>query len=244
MDVTQSARRYAFSTLVATLVAPNEAFETLREQPAWATAMVVTILLAMAGGLLGMPAARHMLEVSMPLQLANDPRVAGLPPDQAQAKIQQMVSFTTTIAGYTWLFSIAYVPVVVVLEASFLFLVKILARAEQSFVHMLALAAHVQFVALGLGSIVLGAIVALRPVESFRTQADLMASTPTPAWVFPSAPAKAIAFFAALGPFQIWATVLLALGLVAIPRLRPPLAWTTAIVLLLFGGLVSAAFVR
>ena len=241
MDVSQPGRRTAFSTLVAIVIAPGEAFEEIRQRPTWGWALAITIVLAAAGSLLGMQAARHMIEVSFAAQFANDPRFAGLSPDEARARVAQLVATAVAFANFAWLFSIVYVPVAVAVEAGVLLTV---ARRGATFVQLFSLATHVQFIVLGIGSLVLGTVVALRPIDSFRTQSDFLSSIPSLAWLAPSVPPKITAFLAGLGPFQLWATIVLALGLAAVARVRPLLAWSTAIALLLFGAVWSAIFVR
>ena len=244
MDVSQPVRRTALSTLVAIVITPGEAFEEIRHRPTWGWALAITIVLAAAGSLLGTPAAKHMIETSFAAQFANDPRFAGLSPDEARARVAQLVATAVAFANFVWLLSIVYVPGVTAIEAGVLFGVRAFARSEATFAQLFSLAAHVQFIALGIGSVVLGTVVALRPIESYRTQSDFLGSLPSFAWLTPGAPPKITAFLAALGPFQVWATIVLALGLVAVARLRPPLAWSAAIVLLLFGAVWSAVFAR
>lgn len=232
------------ATLAAIIVAPNEAFATIRERPVWAWTVGLTIVLAMIGSLLATPAAKHMLEITLPAQFANDPHFAGLPPDQLAARTQRAMALAILVANFTWLMTVLYVPAAVLIEAAILFGVRTLLKSRATFAQLFALAAHVQFVALGIGSLVLGAVVALRPVESFRSQADFVGSVPSAAWLLPGAPPKITAFFATLGPFPIWSTILLAMGLVAVARLQTVAAWTTALLILLAGAAWAAAFIQ
>ena len=233
-----------FSTLAAIAVAPNEAFESIRERPAWAWALGATILLAMAGTLLSAPATRHILEITLPAQFANNPSLAGLPPDQVAAKTQQMLAFAILFANLWWLCMIVWVPLVILIETAALFVVRSIFKSRATFSQLFALATHVQFIGMGMYLLVLGAVVALRPVDSFHTQADFIGALPSAAWLAPVGQPKTMAFLAQLGPFQIWATAVLALGLSAVAQLRPALAWATAFLILLAAAGLGAAFIH
>lgn len=244
MDATESARPSAFSTLASTLVAPEEAFSAIRERPLWGLAVAVTIVLAALGGWLGTAAVRHMIEVSYQAQLANDPRIAALPPARAAAETQRVITAAVGFANYTWAFSIVIVPIVVLIEATILFAVKSVVQNDVTYRQLFALSAHVQFIAIGIGSIILGLVVALHSPTAYRTQADFISSVPTAAWLVPGASLKLTAFLSSISPFSVWATAILGLGLIAVARFRAPAAWATAIGLLIAGAGWAAAFAR
>ena len=244
MDATGSVRWSAFSTLAATLIAPEEAFAAIRERPQWGWAIAITIVFASIGSWLGTPALRHMIATSYMAQLANDPHIASLPPDRAAAEMQKLVGAAVAFANFTWLFSIVVVPVVILIEAAILFGVRSAIGSPAGFAQLFSLSTHVQFIAMGIGSIVLGAVVALHSPENYRTQSDFIGSIPTAAWLVPNAPAKLTTFLSTISPFSIWATVILALGLTAVAAFRRGPAWITAIGLLLAGAGWAAAFAR
>jgi hypothetical protein len=244
MDATGSVRWSAFSTLAATLIAPEEAFAAIRERPQWGWAIAVTIVLAAAGSWLGTPALRHMIATSYMAQLASDPRIASLPPERAAAEMQKLVGAAVGFANFTWLFSIVVVPIVILVEAAILFSVGSVVGSTAGFAQLFSLAAHVQFIAMGIGSIVLGAVVALHSPDAYRTQSDFISSIPTAAWLVPNAPARLTTFLSTISPFSIWATVILALGLTAVSAFRRGTAWITASALLFAGASWAAAFAR
>src|SRR5579883_1022022 len=107
MDVTNSVRPSAFSTLAATLIAPEDAFVAIREQPpTWGWAIAITIVLAALGSWLGTPALRHMVEVSAAAQAAADPNIASLPPDRAAEQTRKAVALAAMFVNYAWLFTV------------------------------------------------------------------------------------------------------------------------------------------
>lgn len=244
MDATRSVRWNAFSTLAATLIAPEEAFAAIRERPQWGWAIAVTIVLASLGSWLGTPALRHMIATSYMAQLANDPHIASLPPDRAAAEMHKLVGAAVAFANFTWILSIAIVPIVILVEAAILFGVRSAVGSTAAFGQLFSLSTHVQFIATGVGSIVLGAVVALHSPDSYRTQSDFVSSIPTAAWLVPGASLKVTTFLSALSPFSIWATVVLAFGLTAVAAIPRGIAWITAVALLVAGAAWAAAFAR
>ena len=244
MDLTESSRPHALSTLVATIAAPSDAFAAIEARASWGWALAITVVLSVAGNLLMMPAVRHMLEATVPAQIANDPHLAGLSQEQIAARTRQALAFTQAFSNVFPFLAIVIVPALVAVESALLFGVRSIVRSTASYAQLFALTTHVQFLAVGLGSFVLGAIVALRPADTFRSQSDLLEGIPSLAWLAGGASPKIVAFLASIGPFPIWATIVLALGLIAVARFRPPAAWSSAIALLLLGAGWAAAFAR
>ena len=245
MDVTESARPSAFSTLAATLIAPEEAFAAIRERPQWRWALVVTIVLGALGWALVTPASRHVLEVMSAAQLANDPHIASLPPAQAAAETKRLAAMAASVASYSWLLEVFIVPIMILFEAAILLGVRTLSGGTATFAQLFSLTAHVQFIGTGIGTLIVGIVVALHPsAAAYQSQTAFVNAIPTAAWLAPGAGAKVLAFLTAFTPFSIWATVILALGLVAVAAFRRTLAWTTAIALLVLSGAWAAAFAR
>ncbi|GEM_PF-2050711 len=244
MDATGSVRWSALSTLAAALIAPEEAFAAIRERSPWGWAIAITIVLASLGGWLGTPALRHMIATSYMAQLATDPHIASLPPDRAAAQMQKMVGAAVTFANFTWVFSLVIVPVVDLVEAAILFAVRSVVGSKAGFAQIFSLTAHVQFIAIGIGSVVIGAVVALHSPDGYRTQSDFIGAIPTAAWLVPGATGKVTTFLSTLSPFSIWATVILALGLTGVTAFRRSTAWLTALGLLFAGAAWAAAFAR
>src|SRR5262249_54418784 len=143
-----------------------------------------------------------------------------------------------------WLFSGIFVLLSVLFEAGIVFALRALLRARAGFAQVLALTASVQFIALGLFLLVQGIIVALRPAGTIRSQTDFLTSGPSLAWAVPGAPDKVVIFLSSLEPFQIWGTVFMPLGLIAVVGLRPAAAWTASIAISLLGAGWSAFFIK
>lgn len=229
MDVVESARPSAFSTLVATLIAPEEAFAAIRERTPWRLALTVTIVLAALGGILGTPATRHVIEATYAAQGTLDARE---------------VAFAESMATYAWAFELIAVPIVILLEAAVIFGIRSVIGGSATFAQIFSLTTHVQVISLGIASAIVGIVVAMHPAASYRTQADFIGAIPTGGWLVPGASGKLLLVLSSLNPFSIWATVILALGLTPVASFRPATAWGTAIALLLFGAFWAGAFAR
>ncbi|MBV8074206.1 MAG: hypothetical protein JO140_02165 [Candidatus Eremiobacteraeota bacterium] len=215
----------------------------MRERPVWGWALLLLVVLVAIASIVAAPVSRHIVETMVPAQLANDPRYAGLPPEQAQAQIQRAESFALIAVSFGWIFGAVAACVAVLFESGIAF--AAVARTAATFRQIFTLVAHVQVVGIGLHGIVTAAIASLRPVDSFRTTLDYATAIPSLAWLVPaSTPVKLAAFLSALHPFAIWATILLALGLIAIAQVRTWLAWTLSIGLTLCGAGLAAAVAR
>ena len=245
---TVPAWRSALSTLAAIVVAPGEAFAELRERPVWLWALLATI------------AARRSR------QPARHTRRAARHRDQPPGTARERSAFGRSstrpsqsahrhgrrnaakfFAQFNWLITCIYIPITIGIEAGILFLVRSMARKRTGFSTLYALTAHVQFISIGLGiaqAVQQVSIVAMRPLDSLRTQADLVQSIPSLAWLVPNAPTWLASLLGLLNPFSIWATIVLALGLVAVVDLRRWQAWLTSLGILFAAAGIVAAFVH
>ena len=244
MDLTESVRPSAFSTLAATLIAPEDAFVAIREQPMWGWAIAITIAMAALGSYLGTPALRHMVEAAAAAQAAADPNIASLPPDRAAEQTRKAVAAAAMFVNYAWMFTIVVVPIVIFFEAAVLFGIRTLVRSDSTFAQLLSLSAHVQFIASGVGSVVLGVVIILHNPATYHSQADFVSSIPTAAWLVPGASVNVATFLSTLSPFSIWATVFLAFGLQVVAAFPRAVAWTSSLALLLGGAAWAGAFAR
>lgn len=233
MSTPTPSQRNSLTNVVDIVVAPTAAFDRLREVPAWGWAFLAASILGIAGSLLSGPATMHALQTSLPAQLAADPGIQKLPPEQQQAMIQRALGFSKIVAQVGWLF----LPVIVLLVGLIQGLVMTIANAagggDGSFKKYFALSVTVSVIGLGLTSLVTGIIVLIRGADSFETTAALQGAAPSLALLAPGAHGAIAGFLGALNIFYLWAAALLALGMVRVGRIRPPVAWAAAIFLLL-----------
>lgn len=230
--------------LPSVILAPKEAFAALRAQPTWVWALLVTIVLAAAGSFLQTGATLHAMTVSMSAQLANDPTFAGMSPEKAKEATDRAISLATAFGRFGFLFALVTMPIAALIGTVYLLIAKIVAKGEASFKQLFALYCNVLVVSAGLGNLVIGIIVALRPADSFSTITDVLAVVPSLAWAAPGASAKLATFLSAFSVFGLWGTALTAIGLIEVAKFGRTAAWVASILGLVFGGAIGAAFTK
>jgi hypothetical protein len=241
VDTEPTAERRAggLQTALDTLIAPNDAYARLRETPTWGWAYLIAVALAMLAALALVPALHHALAVALPAQVAAMPSIAKLPPGEQQAAIARIVSVQTLLLNVTWLSALAIVPLTALIQALVMLAANAIGRGDGTFRRFWALAMNVQ-VAGSIGGLILAAIVLLRGAASFSEPGDIQRVIPSLGMLLPGAPHVLVAFFSAFNVAAIWQAVLLALGMIAAARIPRPVAWSTALVMLLFLGTIGA----
>ena len=233
-------RRSGLANVVDIIIAPNAAFDRIRQVPVWGWAFLVAALLGVAGTLLVGPAVLHAMETSMPAQFAASDTIAKLPPDQQQKQIATMMSITKGFARFSWVFIPPGILIVGLVQALIMLIANAATRGDGTFKKFYALSITVSVVGTGLGSIVLGAIIALRGASSFETMSAVQGALPSLALLAPGAKGSLGGFLGALNVFVLWATALIALGMNRVGRIPRGPAWATAIIMLLLTACFAA----
>jgi hypothetical protein len=236
--------RGGLAVVLALFSAPKEAFASLAVVPTWGWAFAIVVVLTVVGSLLSQAATIHFMTTTMPQKLLENPSIAKLPAEQQQSMVAMQVGFATTIAKFNWLIA----PITVLLGAllqsvGFLIVAKI-AKSPVGFKRFWALAINIGIVGIGLASVVTGLILTLRGPESIASGADLYRAIPSLSWAVPDAPVKLAAFLSGFSVFSIWSTILATLGLMVTGQVPRNTAIVGAIVLLLLGAVVGAAFAQ
>jgi hypothetical protein len=229
-----------FANAIDIVIAPNAAFERIREVPTWVWAFVVASILGAIGSVLLTPALIHAADLTMPANLAASPDIAKLPPDQQQSMIALRMKFSHVILQLTWLFVPLGLLLVGLLQALVMLLGNAIGRGDGTFRKYFALSLTVSVVGTGLGTLVTGLIVMLRGASSFESQSAVTGSMPGLGLLVPGAHGALAGFLAVFTVFSLWSVALVALGMVRVGRVSPPIAWTLAILMLLIGASFSA----
>jgi len=233
-------RRSGLANVVDIFIAPNAAFERIREVPVWGWAFLVAALLGIAGSFIVGPAVAHALETSMPAQLAASEQMSKLSPDQQQKQIAMIMSFAKTFAKFYWLVIPPALLLIGLVQAVIMLIANAATRGDGTFKKYFALSITVAVVGTGLNSLVLGAIVLVRGANSFETTASVNSALPSLALLAPGAKGALAGFLGSLNVFYIWATALLALGMSRVGRIPRGAAWATAIIMLLLTACFAA----
>jgi len=225
--------RPGLSNVVDIVVAPNSAFERLRQVPTWGWAFAVATVLGVIGSLMVAPAILHALQTSMPAQLAANPGIAKLPPDQQQKTIEVSMTFARVFTQISFIFIPIGILIAGVVQAVIMLIANAIGRGDGTFGKYFALSVNVSVIGIGISYLVLGIIVLVRGSNAFETTTAVQASLPSLALIAPGARGALAGFLGALNVFAIWSIVLLALGMQRVGRVSPPIAWAAAIFMLL-----------
>ncbi len=242
MSEATADRRSGLHNVIDVVVAPSTAFARLRVVPAWGWAFLAAALLAVAGALLFEPALLHVLDKTLPAQMAaqdaGTPGWAQKSPDEQAKAVAMQVSIGKTFAQFQWLLA----PIGLLLGGLIQGLIMTLANAvghgDGNFKKYFALSLTVAIVGSGLASLALGLIALLRGPGGFDDVAGLTGAVPSLALLAPGSHGALHGFLAAWNVFTLWATALLALGMTIVGRLPRPVAWSTAVLM----TLLTAAF--
>jgi hypothetical protein len=235
----QAPQANGLKTVLDTIVAPKEAFESIRVIPTWGWALAIAVLLTAVSSYLTVPAVQHAMAAGWNEIVAQSPRLAQLTPSQQQAQL----ALSQKIAAFSWVFVIIFVPIYCLIEAVIMLIFDKLGRGQGSYAKYFAASCNIAVPAAGLGSIVNATIVLMRGPESFNTMQSVQSAVPSLAMLIP-ATGKLSAFLATFTPFTIWATGLSILAMLVIGRVPKLQAWLAGIVLFLVPSLIAVAGAR
>ncbi|HEX3464195.1 MAG TPA: YIP1 family protein [Candidatus Elarobacter sp.] len=225
--------RPGLTNAVDIVVAPNAAFDRLRQVPTWGWAFLIATVLGIIGSVLLEPAMMHAMQTSMPAKLAASPTIASLPPDKQQQQIAMMMSFSKVWLQISFIFVPIYILIAALLQALVMTVANAMGGGDGSFKKYFALSVNVAIVGAGLTYLVLGIIAMVRGASSFETTTAVQASLPSLALLAPGAKGALAGFLGSFSVFAIWSIVLLALGMQRVGRISPPVAWAASIFMLL-----------
>ena len=231
-------RRSGLLNVIDVIVAPKAAFERVRIVPTWGWAFLVTSLLGIAGTLVIEPALLHAMDKSLPAQLAANPQIAKMPADQQAAAIAKALAFSKLVAQFSWIFVPVSLLFIGVVQALAMTIANAAGGGDGSFVKYFALSETIMIVGTGLSSLVLALIVAIKGSAAFDSPNAIQSAIPSLGLLVPGLKGALGGFLGALNVFYLWATALLAIGMMVVGRIKAGTAWSTAVVLLL----LTAAF--
>ncbi|HEX3468948.1 MAG TPA: YIP1 family protein [Candidatus Elarobacter sp.] len=222
------------------IIAPKAAFRRIRLVPAWGWAFLVATLLGIAGFLLAQPATMHAFNATAPALYA--PAVAKMPPEQQQAALTRMVAFGRTLASLQWIFAPIGLLFGALLSSIVMLIANAISRGDGGFKKFYAVAITCAVVT-SLGIVLNGVISLVRGPDAYDTLQSVQTGLPSLALLAPSAGSKLSTFLATFNVTTLWATALSAIGMTIVGNIKPPIAWTAAIVSLLVAAALGAAFV-
>jgi Yip1 domain len=236
----QAPEANALKTVVDTIVAPKEAFESIRVVPTWGWALAIAIVLAAVGAYLTIPAVQHAMAAGWSEMVTRDPRLAQMTPAQQQSAL----SVSQKIAAFSWVVVMFVIPIYCLIEAVVMLIFDKLGHGEGSFAKYFAACCNIAVPVAGIGSLVNALVVVLRGPETFNSAQAVQTAIPSLAMLAPGATGKLGAFLATITPFNIWAAGLSIAAMLIIGRVPKLQAWLAGIVLFLIPSLIAVASAR
>jgi hypothetical protein len=235
-------RANGLSTLLNVIVAPREAFETLRVAPTWGWAFIVTVVLTLIGYVLLLPASHHAGATFLQHLQATNPTFAGMS-DEAKAKmIHDAANPGTARDIFNAAFSVLALLIGVLLNAVILLLGNAVGGGEATFKKLWSGSMNIAAPTFGLSQLVVGIIATLRGPDSFGSIMDLYRVAPGLGWFSYGLHGFAASFLSVISVFAIWGLILNALMMRTMARVGPGIAWGFAALITLLGALVAGAF--
>lgn len=229
-------------TIIDIIVAPKDAFESLRENPAWGWAFLATLILMIIGYFLQQPATQHASYGSMQHALATSPIYATLSDEQKQRILQRVAhppAYQVAL-GLTSLVVVLFVASL--LNAVILLGANALGRGTGDFKHLFAGSMAITVPSFGVFSVVLGIICRILGPDHFATVADMYRAVPSLALVAPGATERLGAFLAGIQIFSLWGCGLNILMMRVLAGVRNAMAWVVPLLILLGAALLQSGF--
>lgn len=239
-DIPQPPRANGLKTALDIVVAPKDAFESLRSNPIWLWTFLTTLALMIVGYFLQLPATQHASLGSMQHALATSPLYATLTDEQKQ-RILERVAHPPAYQAALGIGSIViFLFAATLLNAVILLAAGALARGTGDFRHLFAGSMAITVPSLGLYSLVLGIISRVLGADHFATVADIYRAVPGLALLMPAASGRLGAFLGGIQLFSLWGCGLNILMMRILARVRNALAWLAPILILICSALVQA----
>jgi Yip1 domain len=227
-------------TVIDIIVAPKDAFESLRENPVWGWTLLATVALMIIGYFLQLPATEHASYGTMQHALATSPLYSTLT-DEQKARVLARVAHPPAYQAALGIASIVIVLfVAALLNAVILLAASALARGAGDFKHLFAGSMAITVPSFGLYSLVLGIILRVLGADHFATIADIYHAVPGLALLVPGASGKLGAFLAGIQIFSLWGCGLNILMMHVLAGVRTAVAWLVPLLILIGAALLQA----
>jgi hypothetical protein len=233
-----AAKANGLTTALNTIAAPGEAFETLSVAPAWGWALVLTLVFMLAGVYLQGPAARHAGMAAVQHMVTTSSLFA----NATQAQKNQAIAKAGKPNAFTYVFPVVTVFLAALFNTIVLLVGNAVGGGKADFKRLWCGSVNIAFPTLGIGAVVLGAILTLRGPDSFNGTGDLFAAMPSLAWIAPHASGALLAFLSAISIFALWGLFLNATMLRVMAKTSAGIAYGFATLVMLLGALIAGGF--
>lgn len=231
-----AAQANGLSTVVDTIAAPGEAFERQRTAPTWGWALIVAVVLMIAGAYLQGPAARHAAVAATQKMMASSTLFANATAEQKQKAIDRAGKPN----AFSYLGPLIGLFLAVFFNTIIMLLGNAVGRGQADFKRLWCGSMNIAVPTLGLGAIVLGVITTLRGADSFDSTLALARAVPSLGMLVPHAGAVLVAFLSSISVFTLWGFFLNATMLRVTAKTSAGVAYAFAGLVLLLGALFAA----
>jgi hypothetical protein len=236
LDTAGASKGNGLKTALDTVIAPKDAFEELRRAPTWGWALLVVLVLYAVASYLMTPALIHASTADWPRQVAANPGLAQMTPEQQR----QALAFTQRFVQWAWVFAPVIAVIAILVQSIVMLIFKAAGKGDATFGAIWASAVNIQVPVLGINALVTVAIVILRGADGFNSAAELQTAMPSLGLLVPSTAIKLHAFASAFNPFTLWGCGLTIAAMAIVARLDRAWAWATGLVwLLVTAGLIG-----
>lgn len=231
-----AAKANGLSTVIDTIAAPAEAFERQRAAPTWGWALIITVVLMLAGAYLQGPAARHVAV----LQTQRFINTSSLAANMSAEKKQQVIENAGKPSVFSYAGPIVGLFIAVFFNTLILLIGNAVGRGQADFKRLWCGSMNIAVPTLGVGAIVVGIIATIRGADSFNSAMAIAQAVPSLGMLTPHGSAPVVAFLSAISVFTIWGFFLNATMLRVTAKTSPAIAYTFAAIVVLLGALLSA----
>ncbi len=228
------------SNILNIIISPREALEALREKSNWLLPMLVTILLAIIGYLLGRDASIHATVGTMTHMLNTNSMFAGMG-ETAKAKMLQNAAHPALVSSIFSVVFLAFaIAVAMVFNSLFLLIGNAMGGGDANFKSLLSASALIAIPSFGLMQLITGIIEQIRGVDGFATTRDILTVLPNLALLAPSASGPLFYFLASIGIGALWGLFLNATALRATADAKGPATWIIPTIVLLLSAAIAS----
>jgi hypothetical protein len=241
LATSEAPKGNGLKTAIDILIAPKEAFEALRVVPTWGWALIVALVLMVAGYFLQQPAVAHASIGSLTHAFATNPLYANLSDEQKRMALERVAhppAYQTALGLVTLVF-VLFIPAL--LNAVILLAANAIGHGNADFKRLFAGSMNIAVPTIGLYSVTLGVICRVLGAEHFATTADMLRATPGLALLAPGATGKLAAFLAGIQLFTLWGCGLNIAMMRVIAGVKNALSWAFPVFILIAGAVVQAA---
>jgi hypothetical protein len=223
-DISQAPKVSGLKTVLDIIVAPKDAFESLRANPVWGWALLVTLVLMIVGYFLEQPASQHASYGTMQHALATSPLYTSLSDEQKQ----RILARVAHPPAYQAVLSVGGI------------VIGIFVATLLNAVIMLAGSMNIAVPSLGLFYLVLGIICRVLGADHFATVFDINRAVPNLALLAPGATGRLGTFLSGIQVFSLWGFGLNVLMMRILAGVRNALAWFVPLLILIGAALLQA----